>query len=388
MTYNLWEYIKAYTFMTILISPIFIGYSLGEGIVFDSTPFKRYTTPSLPIGIFTIFILFLFQFKKIKVPISHLMTLLILLVYLLLAISTPLIMRSIPLFLGMLVPICNYHLVKYKLQNSQLDLNYYRIFKHICWSIIWAKFLTDTLFFKAVVTDFLIFDTIAIYNFYDYFPFFYCLSFFIIVDDAINENKISIFKVLTGLICLTATLNAYSRVFQAIIIIGPFLIMYFKFVSFNIKTLSYTLISLLTMLTLVIGIFFYDNFSSDGSLTLRFWHWHEFFLATSLQNIFLPLLNPYRILIDSGTTHNELLEIYSLFGFGFFFFCKTFTELFQTGAENHRALRTTVLAVLLLGTFIQLNITNPHLGILWSTLAALISNQRTSALAPSTHRVF
>ncbi|QDE26185.1 hypothetical protein [Paremcibacter congregatus] len=373
--------------MIILISPVFIGYSLGEGIVFDSTPFNRYMTPSLPIGIFTVFILFLFHLRQIKLPISHFMALLVLLGYLLLSISTPLIMRSIPLFLGMVVPICNYYLVKHKIENSQPDFNYYRIFKHVCWALIWMKFLTDILFFKTIVTEFLISDAIAIYNFYDYFPFFYCLSLFIIVNDAINDEKISIFKVLTALICFAATFNAYSRVFQAIIIIGPCLIVYFKIVPFNIKTLSYTLISLLAVLTVVIGIYFYDNFSSDASLTLRFGHWHEFFLATSLQNIFLPLLNPYRQLLNFGTTHNELLEIYSLFGLGFFFFVKVFTDFFEKGAENTHALRTTILASLLLGAFIQLNITNPHLGILWSTLVALTSNIKTAAQTSSVSRV-
>jgi len=358
-----------FLYLLVLICPVFIGFSLVDGVVFDATPLNTYSTPSLPIGIFVVFLSFLYYLRVLKMPIIFVITILVLLVYLVISITTPLFVRTIPLFLGMVVPIINYHMVTLKIKNG---IDYFNLFKQVCFSIVWIKFICDIVLYNTITTEFIISDKVAIYNYFDYFPFFYCLTFLIIIQNAVQFNKISIFALLTAAICVAATIGGHSRVFQAIIIIQPLIITYLRFVPIKVLSLSYFITVLLWLMTLIIGLFFYANFESDPSLSLRFGHWHDFLVNTSIENIFIPIFNPYRLELDFGTTHNEFLEIYSLFGIGFIFFIISFTKIFNSVQKKWRPLGMTIMIILLLGTLIQLNITNPHLGILWSTILAIL----------------
>ena len=175
--------IKEYIYIAILICPFFIGYSLGEGIVLDATPLNTYSTPSLPFGIFVVFVSFLFYFTKIEMPIFYIMAILVLLAYLVISFMTPLFVRSIPLFLGMVVPIINYCILTNKIKYNTHDIDYYKILKNVCFAVVWIKIISDVLIFESITTEFIFTEDIAIYNYFDYFPFFYCVTVLFIFED-------------------------------------------------------------------------------------------------------------------------------------------------------------------------------------------------------------
>ncbi len=368
------EYLKEYVFFAFLVVPIFVGFAFGEGLVYDATPLNFYeaSTPSFPVGLIFVSLMFLYLLPKLKLDVWHFIALFVFLFYFILSVTTPVIMRSLPVFLGMAVPICNYYIVKNKLLKSRPDIDFFEMLKKIIWTIIWLKFLTDLIFHNSLATDLFLFEDIAIYNFYDYFPFIYTLGLILVISDSIASKKITIFRILTVLICVLVTMSAHSRLYQGVIILAPVFLMFLTLVPLRTKSLIYFFVVIFSLITVIIGVFYYDYFPGDSSLEIRFGHWYGFFSTLTIPDLILPLFNSYRLSLDYGTTHNELLEIYSLFGLGFFLYLKTVADIFSYGRDQDRALSQTIITVLLIGTLIQLNMTNPYVGLLWSTLLATL----------------
>ena len=145
-----------------------------------------------------------------------------------------------------------------------------------------------------------------------------------------------------------------------------------KIKSYQLITLSISFIFFITLLIPLLLSYFYF----DPSLSLRLEHWKNFYEFTTISNLFVPFLNPYRSEVDFGTFHNEFLDPYSYFGILIFFIFGLVTLLINNLDHKTKAAMIPFFVVLTLGMVIQNNYSQPYTVVIIFFLLGLFSKNR------------
>lgn len=343
---------RSIIFFIIIFLPIFIGYEYGRGFVTDANPFNLIAFPAFPVSTFLVLFGLIFSINK-KNALNFLS------LNLLFGLLSVLIFSYLDLFrqfsynVAILLGSAAYY--------SGLRFNRRHTYKQIVHdlaivlvAIISAKLCFDLLVDGIIYSDFFIAEDFKIYNAYDYFPVVYLLSGTLGIL-VIRDNPI------LGAIAMMISFLAiftYSR-FYAVSILLLYLFCFARF--YKIKTfqlMSLLFLSLIVM-TGVLAVFA-SSFNTDPSLSLRFSHWYHYFSTVNEFDVFIPVLNEYRVDLSWGGLHNELLEIYSYFGIFTVILGVIFTKLASNLDARSKVSMVPFLVILGLGMLIQNNFTQPY----------------------------
>ncbi|WNL33959.1 hypothetical protein QT384_01915 [Arcobacter cryaerophilus gv. pseudocryaerophilus] len=119
----------------------------------------------------------------------------------------------------------------------------------------------------------------------------------------------------------------------------------------------------------------YDFNISDESLQTRNMHALGYFNDFSFINILLPFINEYRINTPSSSFHNEFLEIWSFFGLVLFYYLFLLRNVFLNVDRKFNLIAYLIIFILLIGMTIQLNLTNPYIGIISGMIFGILSKE-------------
>tara|TARA_Y100000389_G_C17462092_1_gene522556 strand:+ start:929 stop:1849 length:921 start_codon:yes stop_codon:yes gene_type:complete len=269
--------------------------------------------------------------------------------------------RIIIIFLQMNIFLISYEIFKniFKNYDKKILLNIF--FKSVS-LIILIKFIFDILLFKTVNSPFFINDTLAIYNYYSYFPFIYFLGGILSLRN-FWYKEMFILSLLVFTVSLISLSETHSRLFTFSFYLVPFLIIFFRATKLNSK-----IIFSLNLILVVIFTFYFalnPNVTSELSMISRFEHWGWFLFSLNVIELLFPFMNDYRIR-TIGSFHNELLEIFSYFGLVSLLFFRELYKIFTNEriVDSYSMVIKLLIFVLLFGMLIQINILNPYLAIL------------------------
>ena len=125
--------------------------------------------------------------------------------------------------------------------------------------------------------------------------------------------------------------------------------------------------------------FFAESFNFDESLSLRVYHWQNFFTSTDLIGLVFPFINDYRSVNLSGTFHNEFLDPYSYFGiFYFFILFAVIMKINNLDYEVRYAL-VPFFIILIFGMIIQNNFSQPYNALVVFFLMGLFTQRKLTS---------
>ncbi|PHR71952.1 MAG: hypothetical protein COA66_07035 [Arcobacter sp.] len=127
------------------------------------------------------------------------------------------------------------------------------------------------------------------------------------------------------------------------------------------------------IITFVIGLL--DFTVTDASLSARYSNAHRYFDDFSLKNVFLPFINTHRLEAE-GSLHNELLEIFSFFGFVIIYYYYLLRNMFCNVKNEYKLISYLLMFIILTGALIQINISNPYVGIMLGCTLAIITHSK------------
>lgn len=351
---------KIYLLFLIIISPIFINLDISGGLRFDINVLNKKQAPSLPLSAFFTLILFLFNFKAIiksKVYIFFFLCTLFMTIFSL-AYGNQ---RIVIIFLQMNIFLISYGIFKniFKNYDKQILLNIF--FKSLS-LVILIKFIFDILLFNSVNSPFFINDTLAIYNYYSYFPFIYFLGGILSLRN-LWYKKMILLSLLVLTVSLISFSHTHSRLFTFSFYLVPFLIIFCRTTKLNSKSIFSLNLFLVVILTFYFAI--NPNVTSELSMRSRFEHWGWFLSSINANELLFPFMNDYRMRL-SGSFHNELLEIFSYFGLVSLLFFRELYKIFTNDriVDSYSMVIKLLIFVLLFGMLIQINILNPYLAVL------------------------
>ncbi|MEY8241742.1 MAG: hypothetical protein RPT25_15460 [Cycloclasticus sp.] len=362
---------RTFLFVIILMSPIFINLNVGAGLRFDANPFNYLGAPSLPVSLFLVLILGLSKISRLRMPIQ---------VYFFLILSSIYLIggalygggRSLILFVSMSAPILNYYIMRehftYSTKNTSPVSTIY-----IAMSIlILSKFILDVSLYGSLYSEYFIFKWVVIYSYYDYFPFLYFVGILLALDCLINGDK-KLLSILMIAVCFVCIFSGHSRLYMALSLFSVPLLLFFNIA--RIRVYDAGVASMLFVLIVTLCVALNDTKGTDNSFSERFHHWQEFIGFFDWEDLFVPFSNEYRRSLAAGSFHNEFLEIFSYFGLVVLLYFFILLVIFRSVDTVYRAISITILVSLIFGSLIQLNFTNPYLGIVWSTILAAMSNR-------------
>ena len=352
--------LKIYLLFLIIMSPIFINLDISGGLKFDVNVVNKGKAPSLPLSAFFILILFLFNFKAVTKSKVYIFFFLCTLFMTMFSVAYG-NQRIIIIFLQMNIFLISYGIFKniFKNYDKKILLN---IFFRSISLVILIKFIFDILLFNSVNSPFFINNTLAIYNYYSYFPFIYFLGGILSLRNFLYKEMF-ILSLLVFTVSLISLLETHSRLFTFSFYLVPFLIIFFRATKFNNN-----IIFNLNLLIVVIFTFYFafnPNVTSELSMISRFEHWGYFLFSLNVNDLLFPFMNDYRM-TTIGSLHNELLEIFSYFGLVSLLFLRELYKIFTNEriVDSYSMVIKLLIFVLLFGMLIQINILNPYLAVL------------------------
>ena len=378
-----------YVLFFILFSPIYLNLDFSQGINFDQVSNIKYSKPSVSISIFLLVLLSAFNLKCLTNKKEIRILLILTTSYLLLNIYHGMI-RAVILYVGMFLPVISYYIF-YNIFYNKSEV-YYKMYKTLAIIIIlmcimnfqmaYFDFLEcrknsnscfDTNFFIFLTNYFdksrYLLDSIVIYSYHDYFPFIYYL---VVVTSIHNIICKKIVKLSLLLIIITNVLILYSgsRLFVYSIYLIPILIVIYYVAKLKLKTYFYLFMSTSVIITLIIGLI--DFTITEQSLLSRYVHAHAYFEDFSFFSFLLPFLNEHRI-ESKGSFHNELLELFSFFGLVIIYYYYIIRNIFVNVKSEYKLISYLLMFIIVIGSLIQLNITNVYVGIILGMVLAVIS---------------
>jgi len=374
MTYSINKsMLKVYIIFLITILPIFVNLNFSSGIRFDANPFNLLGAPSLPLSSFMILFLFLFN---LNILLKNKLYLFFLLSSFLITVLSVMYgnLRIIIIFFEMNMLLISFYIFSYIFKNYDNNIlmnNFYKILA----IVVIIKFIFDILIFKSPNSPFFISEKIAIYNYYDYFPFVYFLAGILSLQN-IYSKKIVVLSLLVFIISLVSLLFTTSRLFTGAFFLIPILLLLYKFIKINKKIIF----CFYFLLVIVITIFFanYPTIINDNSLIVRFSHWYHFFKSMEVVDLLLPFMNEYRMSVN-GSFHNEFLEIVSFFGLVSFLFFFQVYKLFTENILNQYSIISKLLIfVFTIGMVVQLNLLDPYLSVNLALFLSIIKHNKDS----------
>ncbi|WP_155730821.1 hypothetical protein [Pseudoalteromonas luteoviolacea] len=280
-------------------------------------------------------------------------------------------MRSVLLAFGMVLPLFFMQLFVSLLKIAKVDFENVDFVSHFYTAIsamILIKFTTDVAFFGTVYSEYFVFSNIVIYNSFDYFPAVYILAIVLSVNN-LYEKKLEKLSVLVIGVSLICSVMSYSRLFAVLAVVA--VPTYIVIRSLQLRSGQIALVTSMFSIAVTIGVALLALNTTDQSLITRFSHWYSFFSSFEALDVIFPFWNAYRIEMSWGTFHNELLEIYSYYGFIFFMYLYILSNVFTSSGE-YRYTLVTLLFFFLIGGLIQLNLTNPYVALIISALCSSI----------------
>jgi hypothetical protein len=368
---NKFQNILSFTIFLIVIVPIFINLNIVQGLRFDVNAYNILELPSIPISILLLSFLSLVYFRKLIINKKFFFIFLLMLIFLLMNFINGSGVRASIVFFGMLIPIISFSVFSEFLK----DKNNYNIFYNALIFIFFLKLFTDVLFYGLVVTPKFIINEIMIYNYYDYFPFFYYLLAVLSLYNLSINYKYILSVIIVLLICYLMVFTD-SRLYQFGLFFIPFLILMYKIVKLKLNIYFNTMLMISIAITVIVAI---SNLPVlESSLSERFSHWERYFSDFTVWNFLFPFYNDYRTnYVADGSFHNELLEQFSYFGviiFYYYFFL--IQNIFTSVNRDFKLYSFLLMFILVFGTLVQLNFSNPYIGVLFGLTFAILKEDK------------
>lgn len=226
---------------------------------------------------------------------------------------------------------------------------------------------------KVFTTPYFINNNIRIYNFYDYFSFIYFLSTALSAHNLLRRRYL-ILSIIVLVFSNLAIIGTHSRLFIYSIYLIPFLYIFYQSTKLSLERYFYLFLFVTLAIVLIVSVSVFKV--SDPSLMARYHHIHQYFENFSLVNLIFPFLTQHRIQY-SGSLHNELLEIFSFFGFVIVYYLFLIKQIFCNTKKEFKFIAYLLIFVLIIGSLIQINISNPYVGIITGAIFAVISSGPT-----------
>ena len=376
----------------IILSPIFISLDFSQGLRFDQFyGHLKHKYPSIPISVLIISVLSICNLRGLLCNRRIQILSFLLFVHICLNLYFG-IMRAVTVGFGMMFIIVAYYTFLQMLNKrntykyfyfalslliiSKMLFDYYHHFQPLVLqlntdgNLINNYFYGHKLYKTQLMSPFLINKNLYIYNFYDYFPFIYYLATVLSIHNFL-QKKYLILSVIVLIVSNIVIIDTGSRLFIYSIYLIPFLYILDKFAKLSLENYFYLFLFASIAITLVVS--FLDLNLSDQGLLSRYNHIHNYFGNFSLVNFIFPFLNEHRI-ETSGSLHNELLEIFSFFGFVIVYYLFLLKQIFCNIKTEFKFISYLLIFVLIIGTLIQINISNPYVGIITGLIFAVISS--------------
>ena len=360
----------------IILCPIFISLDFSQGLKFDQfNNDTKYKYPSIPISVLIISVLSIYNFKDLlfnkRIQILFFLVLMYMCINLYFGITRAAIVGP-----GMMFIVVSYFIFLRIINNR----NVYKFFYMALSFVIIMKLLFDISFHENLnpnhmkfISQYFIIKNFKIYNYYDYFPFIYFLATALSVHNLLQRRHL-ILSIVVLVASNVAIIVTESRLFMYSIYLIPFLYIFYQFTKLSLERYFYLFLFVSLATTLIVSFFGFKL--SDLGLLSRYNHIHKYFGNFSLVNLIFPFLNEHRI-ESSGSLHNELLEIFSFFGFVIVYYLFLLREMFCNTNREFKFISYLLMFVLIIGTLIQINISNPYVGIITGAIFAIISSGST-----------
>jgi hypothetical protein len=378
---NIWANYYIYIIFFIIFSPIFLSLDFSNGPKFDANFYNIYSKPSIPISFLVVALISMFSLKRLLVNKQLVYLFLFIFIYIILNLYNG-TTRAIITGLGMLLPLVSFYIFKNLLNSTS---NIYKRMYIALFSIIILKFIFDLNILylsnaniEAAInnlsnihfnTPYYLIDKIGIYSYFDYFSFIYYLAAVLSIYNIVN-NIMTKKSILLIIISSIVVLDTNSRLFIYGIYLLPILFIFYKITKFKLETYFYLFMVTSVSISLAIG---FVNFNfSDISLATRNNLVYDFFDNFSFINLLLPFTNQHRI--DTlGSFHNELLEIFSFFGLIIIYYYYLIMKIFSGVNEEYKLISFLLMFIIIIGALIQINISNPYIGIMLGMILAVLS---------------
>lgn len=366
--------LRIFIFSLLFALPVFINLGAAQGLRFDADPFNYLGAPSIPLSLIVFSLFAITNLHKLKLTKFDLIFIITVLVYCVLNVYTGSNVRPVLLALGMLIFLINIQLIAALLRSVSHEKLIWNFFVALSFVSI-VKVFSDIVLHHELFSKYFIIKAIVIYNYYDYFPFFYLLNLSISVS-FLRKKQLRWLSILNIIICFVVLLLCDSRLFLGLGLLFIPMVILLDFLQIKFYITYFFCSFMVVLITLIISLSGF-SLSSDPSLATRFGHWHHFFDSFTLVDLLFPFLNEYRQEMNWGTFHNEYLEIFSYFGVSCFFYIFMIFKKSIRLIPGNRIEGQLVIVLLMLGGIIQLNMTNPYVVILLSFYFGLIT-QRVS----------
>lgn len=361
-----------FLFCLMVFSPVFINLDLTQGVRFDADPFNHLGVPSIPFSLLFLAPMILFGFVRLTMPKSIFILSILLLFFSLLSYFSIGSFRAFILMVLILFPLYCYFLFRRAITGFICFRTLSRYFLNFLLFFVLTKISSDFVFFGSFLSNYFVFESLRIYNFYDYYPFVYLVCLVVSIY-CISIRVATVRSFLLIFLSAISIFHSESRLFTVAFFIFPFIFYFLKKVNLRFYPFSFITALMVIFITLIVANT--EGLGVDNSLEIRFSHWQHFIGSIDLISLFFPFLNQYRVELGSGTLHNEFLEIYSYFGFCFFVYYFFWVYLFNSVDKSFLVLSKSLFFVLSLGMLVQLNMTNLYLSIVLSFLLAVYSKR-------------
>ena len=357
----------------LIFTPIFFGYDLQNGSFVTDVNIlvseRILSFPSFPLGIGIVLLGFLFTLREANLIQFITLNLFFGLLSILIFFYTENI-RHFAYNISILVGSSAYYLGKYYALKFDKESLLYSL-GVILNLLIYSKLAADIFFYDSFFSDYFLLEGFVIYNLYDYFPIIYLITAAI----SILLLKVNFYLSFISFLGSFIVLFTFSRfyIFAVFLLYFLSIIRIHKVKPFQSLTLSILFVIILT------GIFpfFAEIFNPDPSLSLRVFHWQNFFVSTDIVGLFFPFINDYRSGINTGTFHNEFLDPYSYFGIFYFALIVIVVIKINNLEINTRIALIPFFIVLIFGMLIQNNFSQPYNALLVFFLLGIFSEQNT-----------
>lgn len=370
----------------LVFAPVFISLDFSNGIKFDSyLKSNEYAYPSIPISLLLLFVLSLVNVKslvKSKIIFFYTST------FLVIAVINYFygVTRALISGFGVLIPVCSYYIFKYKIK---IDFDFDAVFNAVFYVIL-IKFISDVSWKlwllwvvpeysigeglpAALSTHYFISPELVIYNYNDYFSFIYFVAVTLSLHNFFNKRVIykSIVLIVISYVFVHAT---GSRLFIYSMYIIPFLLLFYRFTRLSLAQYFILFFIPVCIITILLGVKIHDF--SDVSIAARNYITNTYFSGFSPSHLLFPFNHPYRIAHNGGSFHNEILELFSFFSVFIMFFLFGMFQVVKRVNSEYFVIGYLLMFVLISGAVIQINITNPYIGIITGLLFALITTSQ------------
>jgi len=359
--------IRQFLVFIVVFIPVFVNLDFSNNLRFDVGALNWIGVPSVPLSIIVLVVLCLAYLKQIFRK-KHLIILCLMMsIYLCMNFLVDLGTRPVIVFVGMFIPILSYEVFVQFLRNKPYS------YEALYWAMLCVfivKVVADITIFGELVTHNFMGENIWIYNYYDYFPFFYLMLIVLsMYNISIERLKgISTIVIILTLVILTFT---HSRLYQYGIVAIPLLWYMHKLTTLKL-TLWFNFLFFLVVFTTLILALSDINFE-EGSLSARIALWRGYFEHFTIWNFLFPFYNEFRTGGGRDVSfHNELLEQFSFFGFVVFYYYLFFIKnIFVNVSSLFKPYSFLVMFTLVVGLLIQSNFSNPYVGIIFGAVFAI-----------------